>query len=158
MDATKTVILEGKDVTGEQLLDTSGYKITQAMIKSGEDGDVVGRVRRDAGKLVSQLTGGERSATLKEIATIFEIVLDKVEARYKKTVEVARAAGESPKANAPKNETTTRPQDRRPTTLTPRMGGGGTVPVIPSARTKAERKAQVFQRLQTQKLQERMGR
>ena len=154
-EVTEKAILEGiPGEDGKNLLDVSGYPIVKALVKAG-DVDVTGRVVSDSKALIRDLG---REPTPEEMGTILSIVLDKLEAKQRRTVEVARGLeAEASPAKPPKTETTTRPQDRRPTTLTPRMVGGGNVPVIPSNRTKADRKNAVYQRLATAKLQERMG-
>jgi hypothetical protein len=149
-DATAKAIEEGvKDETGKVLFDHSGYTHIRAFTKAGElDGPR--RVMLDATDRVKDLG---RAPNADEMATILTIVSDKLEAKLRKTAEVARGV-ETPKPS-PKTETKPGAKDRRPATLTSRIGGGGTVPVVPSNRTKADRKNAIFQRLQTAKLAER---
>jgi hypothetical protein len=148
--ATASLMKDGvKAADGAVEFDHSPYKLCRLFTAEGEL-DVPARAMEDGAKLIRDLG---RKPSDKEVATIYAIVFDKIEAKLRKTVEVSRKAeAEKPKA---KIEAEAGPKDRRPQTLTPGIGRGGTVPAIPAPKSKTERKAQVFEKLRAAKAAER---
>jgi hypothetical protein len=150
-EATSKFLTDGlKGADGQVVFDHSPYRYSRHMTAKGR----VDAPRLAMDSMTEMVRDLGRAPTDAETGTLLTIAFDKIEADLKGWAEDSRGVEEAPPK---KTETTARPKDRRPTSVTAAIGRGGQVPVAPSPKDKLARKAAIVERLRTEKLRERAG-